>query len=191
MPFFYRINQFDSTSQISSIWTMYRQYGRCQIWREGGIGFMPPCPSPPPPTPSPSAHLPAPCPPQWQRGYACNSDEANIRGGGKTFTSSLKGQCHRCKRYRRQNCCRYQRQRRQILPPVLPVLLIPVSTTPVGICHQYIQGLRGNWFTQKNQKSKISWHCPFKHLSRSLMQKAVEDVRSNTCPSAHQHLFPS
>ncbi len=71
------------------------------------------------------------------------------------------------------------------------MLLIPVSTTPVGIFHQYTQGLRGNWFTQKNQKSKISWHCPFKHLSRSLMQKAVEDVRSNTCPSAHQHLFPS
>ncbi len=27
-------------------------------------------------------------------------------------------------------------------------------------------GAWGNWFIKKNQKSKISWHCPFKHKSR-------------------------
>jgi hypothetical protein len=26
----------------------------------------------------------------------------------------------------------------------------------------YTQGLGGNWFMKKNQKQKISWHCPFK-----------------------------
>ncbi len=45
--------------------------------------------------------------------------------------------------HRRQICHRCQRHRRQILPPVLLVLLIPaanlppVSTTPVAICHRY------------------------------------------------------
>ncbi len=27
---------------------------------------------------------------------------------------------------------------------------------------RFTQGLGGNWFMKKNQKSKISWHCPFK-----------------------------
>ncbi len=44
---------------------------------------------------------------------------------------------HRYQWHRWQNCRWYQRHRRQILPPVLLVLLPPVSTTPVSNCHRY------------------------------------------------------
>jgi hypothetical protein len=41
----------------------------------------------------------------------------------------------------------------------------------------YTQGLGGNWFMKKNQKSKISWHCPFKKCNcfklPSLISQAV------------------
>ncbi len=37
---------------------------------------------------------------------------------------------HQYQRDRRQNCCRYQRHRRQIFPPISLVLLIPVANLP-------------------------------------------------------------
>ncbi len=37
---------------------------------------------------------------------------------------------HRYQRHLRQNCCRYQRHRRQIFPPISLVLLIPVANLP-------------------------------------------------------------
>jgi hypothetical protein len=80
-------------------------------------------------------------------------------------------------------CHRYQeydtrRTGGKILQPVSlkPVANLPlVSLTPVVHLYlrrefskkfettlRYTQGLGGNWFMKKNQKSKISWHCPFK-----------------------------
>jgi len=60
-----------------------------------------------------------------------------------SLLSTTRCQRHRCQRHWRQNCSRFQRHRqqishrykwhwRQILPPVLLVLLIPVAS-----CHRY------------------------------------------------------
>ncbi len=49
---------------------------------------------------------------------------------------TLEANCRRYQQHRRQICHRYQRHRQQILPPV-PLVLPPVSTTPVAICHRY------------------------------------------------------
>jgi hypothetical protein len=73
--------------------------------------------------------------------------ENNIRVISNFFKNSrryLKAKVHhRYHRHRRQICHRCQQQRRQILPPV----------------------------HEKNQKSKISWHCPF---NQDFLEKHLE-----------------
>ncbi len=85
---------------------------------------------------------------------------------------------HWCQRHRRQNCRRYQQHRRQIchrfqqhqrqiLPPVLLVLLIPVVNLPpvskiTAANLLPVSGAWGKLIHEKNQRSRISWHCPFK-----------------------------
>ncbi len=60
-------------------------------------------------------------------------------------------------------------------------------------------GLGGNWFMKKNQKRKISWHCPFKGtvqwelrwvkigINRSIMIYSFAGKCHLPCPKGHHH----
>ncbi len=60
---------------------------------------------------------------------------------------------------------RYQRHRWQILPPVSLVFLIPVANLPPVSTIPVCLSFGGKLINEKNQKRKISWHCPFKMLT--------------------------
>ena len=52
-----------------------------------------------------------------------------------------------------------------------PVLLTPVANSKYSKRSYWdTLGLGGNWFMKKNQKQKISWHCPFKYTELDLIK---------------------
>jgi hypothetical protein len=106
--------------------------------------------------------------------------------------------CHRCRWHRRQICHRYQKQYWNWWQNLPPLSLIPAANLPPVRCRWYrwcilsceylrefskkfetalmvYSGAWGKLIHEKNQKQKISWHCPFKRFYKSRRKRYQEN----------------
>ncbi len=87
--------------------------------------------------------------------------------------------CHRCRWHRRQICRRYRWHRWQIshrcrwYQSTLSCEYLREFSKKFQMALMVYSGAWGKLIHEKNEKQKISWHCPFKRMLSSLLSMHV------------------